>query len=840
MANTEKTQGKMQLSNIKKMQELIQSNALGSLSANIKKAKARISQLTQVLEQKKAEQKIETVKVEEPKSVVPEKVQAPKVEEVKVVKEQNKQQNASPSQNTSKNFSDRRQGQQSSGFKGREQFSADRSQRPGFTNQKNAQFGQRSQNGQFNKNSQFAQQKTQGGFSQKQTGPRLDNIRNADKMDASTLIKPNSSVGYNSSKKKSFDKPANDDKKSMNKKALVMRGYVEDDSLFDDGERMGSKKRGTKVKKETQVVVAPKVDHAVITTENLTVKLLAEKIGRPVSEIMSKFLLLGMMVNINSNIDYDSAELIASELGVTLEKKVEKTFEEQLADIHNVESDNDETLVKRPPVVTVMGHVDHGKTSLLDYIRKTNVISGEAGGITQHIGAYQIQVNGEVVTFIDTPGHAAFDAMRKRGASLTDVAILVVAADDGVMPQTKESIKFIQEAKVPMIVAINKIDVPTANIDKVKEQLAAVGVMPEEWGGETIMVPISAKKGMNIDKLLEMVLFVAEYQNLRANPERKASGSIIEARLDKGMGTVATVLVQNGTLNIGDVVVAGTATGKVRAMINEKGAHVKKAGPSTPVAILGLTSVPNAGDQLYVVDEKFSKQILSERTSKQRTSMIKSEDLSIDNLMNKIADSNFKDYNVIIKGDVQGSIEALKQSLSVVQNEEVKVRCIHGGVGAINENDIMLAEASHAVVIGFNVKPEAKAKNMAEKSKVDIKFFRIIYEAIDFVTEEINKMLTPKYKEVVTGHAEVRALFKASKVGVIAGSYVLDGKISKNSKVRVMRNEKVIHDGVIATLQREKSEVKDVNAGFEFGATVQGFSDIQVGDILEVYALERI
>jgi len=808
------------------MQELMQNNAINSLTANVKKARMHLEKLKDVVSQK--QQSIVKTNVVEPKI-------QPKVESVVEIKKETEPRKVGSS------FDARNQSRQTqqSGFANRNNnfgqkangFNRDVNKRN--FNQKPGGFGQKS-------NGEFGSKPT--GFNQKQNGQRPINSSKsgsfvtADKIDASTLVKQNSS---HAQKKKSFDKPL-DDKKSMNKKALVMRGYVDDDSLFDDGERMGSKKRGGKKQKETQVIVAPKIDHAVITTDNLTVKVLAEKIGRPVAEIMGKFLLLGMMVNINSNIDYDSAELIASELGVTLERKVEKSYEEKLADIHNAESDDEKSLKKRPPVVTVMGHVDHGKTSLLDYIRKTNVISGEAGGITQHIGAYQIQVNGEAVTFIDTPGHAAFDAMRKRGANLTDVAILVVAADDGVMPQTKESIKFIKEANVPMLVAINKIDVTGANVAKVKEQLAAEGVMPEEWGGDTIMVPISAKHGQNVDQLLEMVLFVAEYQNLRANPDRNASGSIIEARLDKGMGTVATVLVQNGTLKIGDTVVAGTATGKIRAMINEKGVHVKKAGPSTPVAILGLSSVPNAGDQLYVVDEKMSKQILNERTNKQKTSMIKAEDLSLDNLLNKIADSNFKDYNVIIKGDVQGSIEALKQSLSVIQNEEVKVRCIHGGVGAINENDVMLAEASHAVIIGFNVKPDAKAKNMAEKNKVGIKFFRIIYEAIDFVTEEINKLMAPKYKEVVTGHAEVRALFKASKVGVIAGSYVLDGKITKNSKARLLRKDKQIYEGSIATLQREKSEVKEVNAGFEFGATLQGYSDIEVGDIIETYALERI
>ena len=826
MVNNEKTnQAKMDLENIKKVQELLKSGVLSALSANIKRAYGKLEQLKSAIKERqvKAETKVivEDKKPEVNQEVVKtqtisDTINKPKVQENKAKDVPSKEKRVFPnSSGLNRNGQDRRQPQQN-GF----------GNKPGFANQipgfKQGQAG----NGQ-----RF------GGQNQQRQNLGRSNFTAPEKLDASTLAKPN--TNNHGTKKKTFEH-SNDDKKSMNKKALVMRGYVEDESLYDDGDRMGSRKRSAKKQKDEASFVAPKIEHAVITTDNLTVKILAEKIGHTVPEIMSKFLLLGMMVNINSNIDFDSAELIASEFGVTLERNVGKTFEEQLAEIHDAQTDSEESLEKRPPVVTVMGHVDHGKTSLLDYIRNTNVTSGEAGGITQHIGAYQIKVNGETVTFIDTPGHAAFGAMRERGAKLTDVAILVVAADDGVMPQTKEAIRYIREANVPMIVAINKIDVPTANVDKIKEELSAENVVPEEWGGDTIMVPISAKVGTNIDKLLEMVLFVAEYQNLRANPNRDASGSIIEARLDKGMGTVATVLVQNGTLKVGDNVVAGTAVGKVRAMINEKGMHVKKAGPSTPVAILGLTTVPNAGDQLYVVDEKMSKNIASERTNKQRTGMIKAEDTSIDTLLSKIADKNFKDYNVIIKGDVQGSIEALRQSLSVIQNEEVKVRCIHGGVGQINENDLMLAEASNAVIIGFNIKPDAKIKQIAEKKKITIKTYRIIYEVIDYVTEEITKLLTPKYKEVVTGHAEVRALFKASKVGVIAGSYVLDGKITRNSKARLLRKDQEVYNGTIATLQREKNEVKDVSAGFEFGATLSGFTDIQIGDIIETYAEERI
>ena len=654
-------------------------------------------------------------------------------------------------------------------------------------------------------------------------------------FDASSLTKNTQHV-----KKKTFDKPV-DDKKSMNKKALVMRGYIADSSLEDDGEsvRMGSKKRNKKQEKVKEQIVAPAVTHAVITTENLTVKLLAEKIGKPVTQIISKFLLLGMMVNINSNIDYASAELIAGEFGITLEKKVEKTYEEKIAELMQDNSTEEEQST-RPPVVTVMGHVDHGKTSLLDAIRKTHVVSGEAGGITQHIGAYTINVSGKTVTFIDTPGHEAFTSMRKRGASLTDIAILVVAADDGVMPQTKESIKHIKEAGIPMIVAINKIDKETANIERLKQQLAENDVLPEEWGGDAILVPISAKTGQNIDKLIEMILFVAEYQNLKANTKAMASGCIIEARLDKGLGSVATVLVQNGTLKVGDHVVIGMVTGKIRAMTNDKGERVKSAGPSTPVAIMGLSGVPNAGDMLYSVDEKMSKNLALERQEMARSNMIKGADLSIDSLLNKIADSNFKDYNVIVKGDVSGSVEALKQSLSAIQNEEVKVRCIHGGVGNVNENDVSLAIAAKALIISFNVKTDFNAKIIAEKEHIEIHQSKIIYEVLDYVTNQIDKLLTPKYKEVVIGHAEVRAVFKASKVGAIAGSYILDGKVTRDSKVRISRKNKLIYEGEVNTLQREKDQAAEVKSGFECGITFKNFIDIQEGDIVEAYIMERI
>ena len=854
-----KTENKTQVdfSNIREMQNLIKTHSISNFANNLKSLKQRLSVVGgKIVEIKKSNNIVEVkepVKTEQ--KVVVETVQ-------KAQSKTEDQQNARP-QNPVRPQNNA-QGQRANGYNNNYQNGYNRNaqgqQRQNGAYQGNRQSGkftptgerrfdngrdysgrQNSYNGgnqQFNRGAQGQQG---SGFAKKpmgaQTGfaPRLP--RPTESFDASTLAKNNN---RNVTKKKSHEKNG-EEKKALNKKALLMRGYVDEGAM--DDESVTTVRRYSKKSKEEAAPVKPvikKIEHAVITTDNLTVKILAETIGKSVPELMGKFLLLGMMVNINSNIDYESAELVASEFGITLEKQVEKTFEEKLAESYSSVVDAEEDLVKRPAVVTVMGHVDHGKTSLLDKIRKTNVVEGEAGGITQSIGAYTIKVNGEEVTFIDTPGHAAFTAMRQRGANLTDIAILIVAADDGVMPQTIECIEQIKQAKVPMIVAISKIDKPGANIDNVKTQLATHGVLPEEWGGDAIMVPINAKFGDNVDKLLEMVMFVAEYQNLRANPKRKAQGSIIEAKLDKGLGAVATVLVQNGTLNVGDYVVVGTCTGKIRAMMNDKNERIKSAGPSIAVQIMGLSGVPNAGDELFVVDEKMSRQVALERQNTQKIEMIKSADLSIENMMNKIADSNFKDYNVIVKADVQGSVEALRESLSAIQNEEVKVRFISGSVGAINENDVSLAQAANALIVAFNTKTDFKAKVLAEKYKIEIKNSKIIYEVIEYITEKINKMVTPKYKEVVTGHAEIRATFKASKVGLIAGTYVLDGKISRNSKVRVMRGDKKIYEGEIATIQREKNEAKEVDAGFECGVTFDGFKDFVIGDTFETYSLERI
>ena len=875
-----KTENKTQLdySSIRDLQNIIKSNGISKLVAGVKSFRQRLSSVGEkITESKKAAAA----------KPAPAPVVAPKVEPKPVV-----EQKAAPvaavkpqAENYDNKAGDRQQPARKPGFDNRNGFSGANGQ--GYQGRQGGNFA----NGQRPAGQGFGNRPQQGGFGNRQGGKfvatgerRFDNnndrrpgafsngqngggrfgkpgdrpmggpngqrkpfgangagagprlARPTETYDASTLAKNNT---HAAPKKKSHDK--GEEKKSLNKKSLLMRGYVSDEGSMDE-DGVVKVYSSSKKAKEEQVVqkVVKKIEHAVITTDNLTVKILAEAIGKSVPELMGKFLLLGMMVNINSNIDFESAELVAGEFGITLEKKVEKSFEEKLADSYANLVDEDKDLVKRPAVVCVMGHVDHGKTSLLDSIRKTNIVAGEAGGITQSIGAYTIKLNGEDITFIDTPGHEAFTAMRERGAKLTDIAILIVAADDGVMPQTVESIKQIKNAQVPMIVAISKIDKPGANIDNVKTQLAQYDVLPEEWGGDAIIVPIDAKHGTHVDKLLEMVLFVAEYENLRANPNRKASGSIIEAKLDRGLGAVATVLVQNGTLNVGDYVVVGTCTGKIRAMMNDKNERIKSAGPSIAVQINGLSGVPNAGDELFVVDEKMSRQVALERQNQARVNMIKGADLSIENMMNKIADSNFKDYNVIVKADVQGSVEALKQSLLTLQNEEVKVRFVSGGVGAINENDVSLAQASNALIVAFNTNTDFKAKVMADKYKVEIKNSKIIYEVLDYITEKINKMVTPKYKEVITGHAEIRATFKASKVGLIAGTYVKDGRISRNNKVRVYRDEKIIFEGEIGTIQREKNEAKDVDAGFECGVTFAGFTNFAVGDTFETYTLERI
>ncbi|MFR8403876.1 MAG: translation initiation factor IF-2 [Monoglobus pectinilyticus] len=577
----------------------------------------------------------------------------------------------------------------------------------------------------------------------------------------------------------------------------------------------------------------------VLVPNEITVGELASRMKKSPAEIIKKLMLLGIMATVNETLDFDTASLMVEEFGGIVEKEIILTDEEILFDDFE---DTAEQLKPRSPVVVVMGHVDHGKTSLLDAIRDTNVTEGEFGGITQHIGAHRVRVGEKKITFLDTPGHEAFTAMRARGALVTDIAILVVAADDGIMPQTIEAINHAKAAEVSIIVAINKIDKDGANPDKVKQELMEHGLVPEEWGGDTICVEVSAKKRQNIKELLEMVLLVAEMKELKANPDRKAKGTVIESQLDKGRGSVATVLVQNGTLHVGDYVVAGTASGRVRAMNNDKGKSVKKAGPSIPVEILGLSEVPEGGDEFYVVeDERKARSVVENRKFQEKKEKQKSATaISLDNLFEQIEAGKMKDLNIVVKADVQGSVEAVKQSLERISNDEVRVNVIHGAVGAINESDVMLASASNAIIVGFNVRPTNGASDAAEDAGVDLRMYRVIYDAIEDIEKAMKGMLEPTFREEVTGHVEIRTTFKVSGVGTIGGAYVLDGKIRRDSLVRVVRDGIVIHDGELNSLKRFKDDVKEVNAGYECGLSVSNYNDIKDGDIIEAYIMAQV
>ena len=573
--------------------------------------------------------------------------------------------------------------------------------------------------------------------------------------------------------------------------------------------------------------------------ESITVKDFAAEMKKTTADVIKKLLGYGIMATINQEIDFDTAYLIAQEFGITAKKKEVVTDEDILFD---ESEDREEELVTRPPVIVVMGHVDHGKTSLLDTIRKTNVIEGEAGGITQAIGAYKVKVNDREITFLDTPGHEAFTAMRARGAQITDIAILVVAANDGVMPQTIEAINHAKSAGIPIIVAINKIDLPDSNPDKVKQELMAYDLVPEEWGGDTIFVPISAKNGTNIDQLLEMVLLEADMLELKANPHKQAKGAVIEAKLDKARGAIATVLVQRGTLDVGDTIVVGSSIGRIRAMKDDKGKSVKSAGPSTPVEIMGLTEVPEAGDTFYEVkNEKVAKHLIERRKNQAREKAInQATKVTLDNLFSQMEEGKLKVLNLIVKADVQGSVEAVKQSLEKLENEEVKVKVIHAAVGAVNQSDVTLAKVSNAIIIAFNVRPDNVAKEEAKKDEVEIKQYSVIYQAIEDVEAAMKGMLAPKYEEKVIGNVEVRQTFRISNVGTIAGAYVLSGKVERNAGVRVIRDNVVIHDGRLATLKRFKDDVKEVGKGFECGMQIENYNDLKEGDIIEVYVMEEI
>ena len=603
----------------------------------------------------------------------------------------------------------------------------------------------------------------------------------------------------------------------------------------------GSKSRNEEQEKmrRLQMEIARKAQLTVKIPDEITVGELASRMKKTAGEVIKLLMKNGVMAGINQTIDFDTAEFVATELGCKVEKEVTVTIEERIIDDH---VDSAEELMPRAPVVVVMGHVDHGKTSLLDAIRKTSVTAGEAGGITQHIGAYTVDVNGNMVTFLDTPGHAAFTSMRARGAMCTDIAILVVAADDGIMPQTVESINHAKAANVPIIVAINKMDKPTANPEKIKEQLTKYDLIPEEWGGDTVICPISAKTGMGLDNLLEMVILSAEVLELKANPNRRAKGTVIEARLDKTRGPIATLLVQNGTLNQGDVIIAGTAVGRVRVMTNDKGRTVKTAGPSMPVEITGLSEAPVPGDEFDVVsDERMARELVEQRRQAEKDAQAKlMQKVTLDNLFARMQEGEMKELPLIVKADVQGSAEAVKASLEKLSNEEVRVRVIHTGVGAINESDILLASTAGAIIVGFNVRPDAAAQASGQRANVDMRFYRVIYDAIDEIEAAMKGMLAPKYEEVVIGHAEVRMTYKVSAVGTIAGCMVKDGKVTRDSKVRVLRDNIVIHEGEVGSLQRFKDAAKEVTAGFECGMSIAKFNDIREGDIFECYVMQEV
>ena len=613
-------------------------------------------------------------------------------------------------------------------------------------------------------------------------------------------------------------------------------GMLDYYDLSTDRGRRGKKKKQHQEEKSKQKIF--KLTEIEIP-DTITVKDLAAEMKKTTAEVIKKLLSYGIMATINQEIDFDTAYLIAQEFDITAKKKKVVTDEDILFDDSE---DKEEDLVPRPPVIVVMGHVDHGKTSLLDTIRKTNVIEGEAGGITQAIGAYQVDVNGRQITFLDTPGHEAFTAMRARGAQITDIAILVVAANDGVMPQTVEAINHAKSAGIPIIVAINKIDLPDANVEKVKEELMRYDLVPEEWGGDTIFVPISARNGTNIDQLLEMVLLEADMLELKANPNKQAKGTVIEARLDKSRGAIATMLVQRGTLDVGDTIVVGSSIGRIRAMKDARGKKVKSAGPSTPVEIMGLTEVPEAGDTFYEVkNEKVAKHLIEKRKRQAREKAInQAPKVTLDNLFSQMEEGNLKVLNLIVKADVQGSVEAVTQSLEKLQNEEVRVKVIHSAVGGVNQSDVTLAKVSNAIIIAFNVRPDHLAKEMAEKDGVEIKQYSVIYQAIEDVELAMKGMLEPKYEEKVIGNAEVRQTFRISNVGTIAGCYVLSGKVERNAGVRVIRDNVVIHDGHLATLKRFKDDVKEVGKGFECGIQIENYNDIKEGDIIEVYIMEEI
>lgn len=827
---------KVSFDNINLLKSFIKEGKFSALTGNIKDLKIKMDNLCKSARNREKNLTLQ-IQSEKEKSI--------KEEEVKAVEPSPKKEVEQPiNQNDNTSSKVKTQNNQARPINNRRNESQYNQTKPqGQYNQNNRNFNRPQQSQDFNRNKLNS---TQHSFSRNTQQNKPFN----------KPIKPIAKPSFMNKPKPIFDKPIiesqpqrdysnkkkggvqYEEKKTYTKRDLLRRGMIEEENTED---RMLSRKVRTKKKEEKPVVVKP-AGPAIITTDNITVKLLSEVTGKSVSEIIKKFMLLGMMVTINSVIDFQTAELIANEMGVELIQKLDKTSEEKLKEVqHTISNYSDEEAQPRPPIVTVMGHVDHGKTSLLDYIRKSKVTLGEAGGITQHIGAYKVNVNGKYITFIDTPGHEAFTNMRARGTSVTDIAVLVVAADDGIMPQTIEAINHIKSANVPMIVAINKMDKPQANPDRIMQQLAENGVLPEAWGGDAIIVPISALTGMGIDKLLDTILLVAEMAELKANPNAPAMGTILESKLDKGRGVVASLIVRNGSLHIGDTLVSGTCICKVKAMIDENNKSIKVATPSMPVSVLGFSEVPIAGENFTVVDEKLSKEIVEERKNKIKNELANSTSANtIEDLMAKTSEGNMKILNVLLKTDVGGSLEAIKQSIAKINNDEVKVNILHSAVGGISESDVILANASNAIILGFNTHIDSKVKTVAERLKVNIKNYRIIYELLDDLEAIMKGMKEPKYEKVELGKAEVLMVFKLTGVGIVAGSIVRDGVVARNTHARVIRDgEVIVEDCDLISVKIVKDDVKEAGKGRECGIKLS-FNDIKVGDIIECFSLKRI
>jgi len=824
-------------------------------------------------ESKKEEIKQEEIKKEEKTEKVQEptddkKVPNTKVENTRNIQEENKETKTFNKNNNYKNNSYRNNNfnknyENRNGYKGNGN-NQERNYRPNFNknNENGSKFS--NSNSRYNNRGIYNNQRNERPLDEKGIEKNIKDIMSIDTGEKENTREYNKTIDkqkVNSkfdenkqNKKNQKSRKNNNDHENINTGKLKSLKQADRlSNMFDSDEggmldyydlstqrnRKGKKKSGKveEVKQPKQQKIFKLTE--ITIPETITVKDIAVEMKKTVAEVIKKLLGLGVMATANNEIDFDTAFLIAGEFGITANKKETVTYEDMLFDDTE---DKEEDLVARPPVVVVMGHVDHGKTSLLDAIKKTNVIEGEAGGITQHIGAYKVKINDREITFLDTPGHEAFTAMRARGAQITDIAILVVAANDGVMPQTVEAINHAKSAEIPIIVAVNKIDLPDANVDKVKQEMMNYGLVPEEWGGDTIFVPISAKQNQNIDQLLEMVLLQADMLELKANPNKQAKGVVIEARLDKAKGAIATLLVQRGTLDIHDTVVVGSSIGRIRNMVDEKGKKVKKAGPSTPVEIMGLTDVPEAGDIFYEVeDEKMAKHLIEKRKRQAREKSInQTSRVTLDNLFSQMEEGKLKTLNLIVKADVQGSVEAVKQALEKLSNEEVKVKVIHSAAGAVTETDVTLANVSNAIIIAFNVRPVATAKQAAEKDEVEIKQYSVIYQAIEDVESAMKGMLDPKFEEKVIGTAEVRQIFKVSNVGTIAGCYVLTGKVERNAGVRVIREDVVIHDGKLSSLKRFKDDAKEVTKGFECGIQIENYNDIKEGDIIEAFVMEEI